>query len=73
MSAFKFLKNKGDVLLYDDNLTKIQVSGIKKNLTSYKKILKIKFDQIILSPGIDINNCKLSFFLKKIGLRFTLT
>jgi UDP-N-acetylmuramoylalanine--D-glutamate ligase len=65
LSAFKFLKNKGDVLLYDDNLTKIQVSGIKKNLTSYKKILKIKFDQIILSPGIDINNCKLSFFLKK--------
>ena len=65
LSAFKFLKNKGDVLLYDDNLSKIQVSGIKKNLTSYKKILKIKFDQIILSPGIDINNCKLSFFLKK--------
>ena len=65
LSAFKFLKNKGDILLYDDNLSKIQVSGIKKNLTSYKKILKIKFDQIILSPGIDINNCKLSFFLKK--------
>ena len=69
LSAFKFLKNKGDVLLYDDNLSKIQVSDIKKNLTSYKKILKIKFDQIILSPGIDINNCKLSFFLKKNWLK----
>jgi len=65
LSSFKFLKDKGDILLYDDNLSKIRVSSIKKNLISYKKVLKIKFDQIILSPGIDINKCKLSNFLKK--------
>ena len=28
------------------------------------KVSKLRFDQIILSPGIDINNCKLSRFLK---------
>ena len=34
----------------------------KKKLISYKNILKLKFDKIILSPGIDINKCKLSKF-----------
>jgi len=29
-----------------------------------KKIIKIKFDYIIISPGIDINKCNLSKFLK---------
>tara|TARA_B100000886_G_scaffold332679_1_gene285687 strand:+ start:612 stop:1901 length:1290 start_codon:yes stop_codon:yes gene_type:complete len=64
-STFKFLKNKNDVFLYDDYKLKIKNLDIKKNLISYKKILKIKFDQIIISPGIDINKCKLSKFLKK--------
>ncbi len=66
LSAFKFLKkNKNDIFLYDDYPSKIENSDIKKNLISYQKITKFKFDQIILSPGIDINNCKLSKFLKK--------
>jgi len=65
LSAFKFLKNKSDVFLYDDfNLSKKDLK-IKKNLTKYKKVLKTKFDKIILSPGIDINSCKLSKYLKK--------
>jgi UDP-N-acetylmuramoylalanine--D-glutamate ligase len=34
----------------------------KKNIISQKKIDKIKFDLIILSPGIDINKCKLKSF-----------
>ena len=38
----------------------------QKNLKSYKFILKKKFDYIIISPGIDIDKCKLSKFLKKI-------
>ena len=29
------------------------------------RIEKINFDRIIISPGIDISNCKLSKFLKK--------
>ena len=64
LSAFRFLKNKGDIFLFDDNQLKKTIE-IKKNLISYKNILKSRFDQIILSPGIDINKCKLSKFLKK--------
>ncbi len=65
LSAFKFLKKKNDVFLFDDFQTKIENLIIKKKLINYKKILKFKFDQIIISPGIDINKCKLSKFLKK--------
>ncbi len=36
-----------------------------KNLISYKNLKKAKFDFIIISPGIDINKCRLSNFLKK--------
>ena len=65
LSVFKFLKNKSEIFLYDDYNLNIQTSGIKKNLISFKDILKSKFDQIIISPGIDINKCNLSKFLKK--------
>jgi UDP-N-acetylmuramoylalanine--D-glutamate ligase len=65
LSAFRFLKNKSNIFLYDDYQSKIKKFDIKNNLVSYKNILKSKFDQIILSPGIDINKCKLSKFLKK--------
>ena len=65
LSTFKFLKKKNFVVLYDDFLSKTQTSNVKKNIISYKNILKYKFDQIIISPGIDINKCKLSRFLKK--------
>ena len=59
ISTLLFLKNKSEVFLYDD---------LKKNLKnsiSYETILKKKFDFIIISPGIDVNKCKLSKFLKK--------
>ena len=59
LSAYKFLEKNNDVFLYDDFQRK------QKNLKSYKFILKKKFDYIIISPGIDINKCKLSKFLKK--------
>ena len=65
LSAFEFLKNKNNVLLYDDFNKIIKGIDIKKKLISYRNILKTEFDQIILSPGIDINKCKLSKFLKK--------
>ena len=44
---------------------KIKFLKIKKKIIKFDKITKLKFDKIILSPGIDINNCKLSSFLKK--------
>ena len=65
LSTFKFLKKKSDVFLYDDFQLNFKKKNIKKNLISYSNILKTKFDKIIISPGIDINKCKLSRFLKK--------
>jgi len=65
LSVFKFLKNKSDIFLYDDYKSKITNFNVKKNLISYRNIIRTKFDLIILSPGIDINRCKLSKFLKK--------
>ena len=65
LSAFKFLKDKADIFLYDDYRSKIKSEDIKKKLVKFKNISKVKFDQIILSPGVDISKCKLSKFLKK--------
>ncbi len=65
LSTFKFLKNKSDVFLYDDYQSNIKILDIKKNLVSFKDVLKLKFDIIILSPGINIYKCNLSSFLKK--------
>ena len=58
ISSFKFLRNKADIYLFDDlkNTHPKQISELK--------LLKIKFDIIIISPGINIFNCKLSKFLK---------
>ena len=65
LSSFQFLKNKNNIFLYDDRKVKNKNLDIKKNLINYKNLLNLKIDQIILSPGIDINKCKLSKFLKK--------
>ena len=65
LSTFKFLKNKSNVFLYDDFQSNFKNKNVEKNLISYSNILKSKFDKIILSPGIDIDKCKLSKFLKK--------
>ena len=58
ISSFRFLRNKADVYLFDDlkNTHPKQISKLK--------LSKIKFDIIIISPGINIFNCKLSKFLK---------
>jgi len=53
LSVLKFLKKNNEIITHDD---KIKVDN--------KKITKIKFDCIIISPGIDINKCHLSKFLK---------
>ena len=59
ISTFKFLKKKANIYLFDDN------QRINQKLISFNQIIKTKFDRIIISPGIDILNCKLSKFLKK--------
>ena len=58
ISSFKFLRNKADIYLFDD------LKNTHPNQISKLKLLKIKFDIIIISPGINIFNCKLSKFLK---------
>jgi len=57
ISTFKFLKKRADVYLFDDN----QKTNLKK--ITINQLIKTKFDRIIISPGIDISNCKLSKFL----------
>ena len=53
LSTLKFLKKNNQITTHDDK--------IKSDI---KKITTIKFDYIIISPGIDIRKCGLSNFLK---------
>ena len=59
ISTFKFLKKRADVYLFDDN------QKINLKIVAINQVIKTKFDRIIISPGIDISNCKLSKFLNK--------
>jgi len=54
-----YLKKSNKIFIYDDN------KKIKKFFISFKKIQQKEFDYIVLSPGIDINKCKLKRYLKK--------
>ena len=63
ISSFKFLKDLAQIYLFDDNL-KINKSFNQKFI-NLNELTKIKVDIIIISPGINISNCKLSKFLKK--------
>ena len=65
VSSYKFLKNKADLYLFDDNKKKDIKLKSNLRLNTLKEISKINFDKIIISPGIDISKCKLSKTLKK--------
>ena len=65
VSSYKFLKNKADLYLFDDNEKKKIKLKSNLRLNTHKEISKINFDKIIISPGIDISKCKLSKTLKK--------
>tara|TARA_B100001250_G_scaffold330741_1_gene295699 strand:- start:511 stop:1803 length:1293 start_codon:yes stop_codon:yes gene_type:complete len=58
-AAHNYLKKNNKTLIYDDNIK------LNKFFISLKKIKSTKFDYIVLSPGIDINRCKLKNYLKK--------
>ena len=58
-AAYNYLKKNNKILIYDDN------KKLNKFFISLKKIQLTEFDYIVLSPGIDINNCKLKNYIKK--------
>ena len=66
LSSLKFLKGKNEVYIFDDNKRINLSNSFKFFFLSLNEINKSKFDVIILSPGIDIDKCKLSSYLKKI-------
>jgi len=62
-ASYKFLRKKNDCKIIDDNKKNIPIKYKHKTI-NYKQIKKNNFDYIVLSPGIDINKCKLSKYLK---------
>ena len=65
LSSYEFLKKKNEIFIYDDNKINCKNIEVKKKIIGYKNIKKKKIDYIIISPGININRCKLKIFLKK--------
>ena len=65
ISSYKFLNNKAKVYWFDDTFKKKFGHQPNQKIRNIQEISKIKFDKVIISPGIDILNCKLSKFLKK--------
>ena len=62
-ASYKFLHKKNDCKIIDDNKKNIPIKYKHKTI-NYKQLKKNNFDYIVLSPGIDINRCKLSKYLK---------
>tara|TARA_B100000989_G_scaffold151996_1_gene113448 strand:- start:8396 stop:9685 length:1290 start_codon:yes stop_codon:yes gene_type:complete len=64
ISSFKYLNKKNQCFIFDDEKKKLS-NKFKKFFISKSKILNNNFDNIIISPGINIHRCQLSNFLKK--------
>ncbi len=64
-SSYHFLRKNNDISLYDDKEITAKNKKIKKLIIKPKKIKKIEFDFIVISPGINIYKCRLKNFLKK--------
>jgi len=64
-ASLNFLKDNNKVYVFDDYKINSKLDVIKKRQIEYKKIEHYEFDIIIISPGIDIVNCKISKFLSK--------
>ena len=65
ISSYHFLKKNNHIYLYDDDQKNLKKKSFKKLLLAKNQIHQIKFDYIIISPGINFNNCKLKNYLKK--------
>ena len=65
ISAYRYLKKENELFLYDDQKIDSQKTKIKKKILNHDNLKKTNFDYVIISPGINIEKCKLSNFLKK--------
>ena len=61
-ACFNYLKKNNHVLVFDDNKKKIPK---KYKHLIFNKNKKIKFDYIVLSPGINLKKCGLKKILKR--------
>ena len=64
-SCFNYLKKNNKVFIFDDNKENISNKLLKTQFIEKSKIIKNRFDFIVISPGIDINKSSLKFYLKK--------
>jgi len=64
-SSYSYLRKNNQIYLYDDNRKIFKKKNLKKLFLNIKKIHEIKFDYIVVSPGINIKNCNLKNYLKK--------
>tara|TARA_B100001250_G_scaffold386306_1_gene382713 strand:+ start:8820 stop:10121 length:1302 start_codon:yes stop_codon:yes gene_type:complete len=63
-ASYRYLKKNNFCKIIDDNQKNIPLKFKYKSI-KHKEIKKNYFDYIVLSPGIDINKCKLSKYLIK--------
>ena len=63
-SCLKYLYKNNKVKVYDDNI-KLKNKLNKKYFLGKKQVLKLKFDYVVISPGIDIKKCHLTSYLLK--------
>ncbi len=63
-SCLKYLKKKNDVKVFDDNHF-LKNNKNKKYFLNKNKIIKLEFDYIVISPGINHKKCKLKSYLLK--------
>ena len=64
ITSLKYLKQKNKCFIFDDNKKKLN-NKYKKFFIPKSKLLNNNFDYIVISPGININRCQLSNYLKK--------
>jgi len=64
-SSYHFLKKTNYIKIYDDKKKIIKNKSVKKFFLEKSEIPKIKFDYIVISPGINVSKCNLKNYLKK--------
>jgi len=64
LSSYNYLKKNNKINLYDDDKKIFNKRYLKKLYLNKNTIYQNKFDYIVISPGINFNNCNLKSYLK---------